>query len=128
MFFVSLMAFNCTAKGQPRLLYTYSILLAISFIITISFSIAGYVYRGDLSESFHNSLETALNKYGHSGILTNDVDRLQQLMGCCAINNYTDYYGTSWANGSLVVPGEWMPWLSSANFDKTRLVNSFVLS
>lgn len=106
VFVVSLMAFNCTAKGHPKMLYTYSSVLFTTFLIVFSFGIAGYVYRSDLSESFRKSLETALSNYDQTSILSKDVDRLQQLIGCCGVNNYTDYYAAAWAKNETVVPGK----------------------
>jgi tetraspanin-7 len=101
----SFLACNCTAKGQPRLLYIYAIILFVSFIIVLSGAIAGYVYRDNLHETFHHGLHDALDNYGQKNILDKDIDKLQQLLNCCGTNNYTDWYATSWAAGNETVPG-----------------------
>ena len=33
------------------------------------------------------------------------MDRFQQLMTCCGVNNYTDYFTTEFANSTQTVPG-----------------------
>ncbi|KAI1283108.1 Tetraspanin-7 [Halotydeus destructor] len=103
---VGFAACSCTANGQTGLLYWYSGFLFVTFIVIFSGAIGGYVYRSELDDTFRTGLTQAINSYGSSGsLLTKDIDRLQGYLGCCGIANYTDYFATSWANGTLVVPG-----------------------
>ena len=46
--------------------------------MVFSASITGYVYRDNLKESLHNSLNQTLLEYGTGGILDMDWDRVQQ--------------------------------------------------
>jgi len=97
MMIVGFFACSCTSKEKPTLLYALATFFFVIFIIVFSSSITGYVYRDNLKESLHNSLNKTILEYGNGGILDSDWDRVQEYMKCCGVGNYSDWFYTNWS-------------------------------
>jgi len=94
----------CTTREKPTLLFTLSIFFFVVFVLVFSASITGYVYRDNLKDSLHNSLNQTLLEYGTGGILDTDWDRIQQNLKCCGVDNFKDWIYTEWANENRTFP------------------------
>jgi len=104
MLCIGVFACCCTSKEKPTLLFTLSIFFFVVFILVFSASITGYVYRDNLKESLHNSLNQTLFEYGSGGILDKDWDRIQENLKCCGVNGFKDWITTEWANENRTFP------------------------
>ncbi|CAG2173726.1 unnamed protein product [Oppiella nova] len=104
MVMIGVFACCCTTNEKPTLLFTLSIFFFIVFVMVFSASITGYVYRDNLKESLHNSLNQTLLEYGTGGILDMDWDRVQQNLECCGVDSFKDWIYTEWANENRTFP------------------------
>jgi len=104
MLMIGLFACCCTSNEKPTLLFTLSIFFFVVFVLVFSASITGYVYRDNLKESLHNSLNHTILEYGSGGLLDSDWDRIQESLECCGVDGFNDWIGTEWANENRTFP------------------------
>jgi len=97
MLVIGFFACSCTTNERPKLLYTLAGFFFVVFILVFSSSIAGYVYRDNLKESLHNSLNETMQGYGSGSVMDNDWDRVQESLKCCGVDGYSDWIYTNWA-------------------------------
>jgi hypothetical protein len=95
----STLACCCTAKGKVPLLYMYSSILLIIFVVEISMLSCGYIFREELTSSFHTGLGNGLQEYGKNSAQTAAIDDIQSTLQCCGLTNYTDWKVTPWGRG-----------------------------
>ncbi|XP_054167479.1 tetraspanin-6-like [Oppia nitens] len=104
MIIVGTFACCCTAHEKPTLLLTLSIFFFVVFILVFSASISGYVYRDNLKEGLHKSLNQTILEYGSGTLLDTDWDRIQQNLQCCGVDGFRDWIYTEWANENRTFP------------------------
>jgi len=95
----STLACCCTAKGKVPLLYMYSSILLVIFMAEISLLSCGYIFREELTSSFHAGLGKGLQEYGKNSAQTAAIDDIQSTLQCCGLTNYTDWKITPWGRG-----------------------------
>lgn len=101
---VGFLACGCTVKGQPILLYLFSAFLLVVFFLEVGAAISGYVFRGKLIHGFSSGLNKSINSYGQKRMMDQNIDNMQEMLSCCGVNNYTDWFNTKWASGTEKVP------------------------
>lgn len=95
----------CTVKEQPILLYLFSGFLTLVFILQLGAGISGYAFRRRLQDGFRLGLNKTIYSYGKEKQNEQDLDMLQSYLGCCGIQNYTDWKHVPWAKmTNLTVP------------------------
>lgn len=95
----STLACCCTAKGKVPLLYMYSSILLVIFMVETSLLSCGYIFREELTSSFHTGLGKGLQEYGKNSAQTAAIDDIQSTLQCCGLTNYTDWQATPWGRG-----------------------------
>ncbi|KAI1897077.1 hypothetical protein AGOR_G00079400 [Albula goreensis] len=94
IFFISF--FGCCGawKENHCMVTTFAVLLSFIIIIEIGTAIAGYVFRGKLSNIVHTGLKEMVNSYKNSTVdFRKSMDKLQEDLKCCGANSSSD-----WAN------------------------------
>ncbi|XP_010888882.2 CD63 antigen [Esox lucius] len=95
VFFIAF--FGCCGawKESYCMVTMFSILLSLIIIIEIGAAIAGYVFRGKLTDIVHDSLNDMVNRYSNgSKEFQEAVDKLQTDLKCCGMNSSADWRGT----------------------------------
>lgn len=103
IFFVGLLAFWCTAKGHVTFLYIYSMTILLILVVEVLLAVTVMIRKQTYEDAFKTGIIRVMNHYPHKP-LTRQIDRLQKTLQCCGILSYKDWFGTPFANGSLLVP------------------------
>jgi len=104
MAFAGTLAYCCTAKGQPILLYLYSAFLLIMFIVVLTAGISGYAFRAPLRDGFKVGLKNAMDTYDSDAEKRLVLNTMQSTLKCCGRDDYSDWFNSKWANGTRSVP------------------------
>jgi tetraspanin-7 len=86
----------CTMRGHSCLLYVFSIILMLVFIVELATAISAFVYKAKLSEGFKGGLSAAMNNYASDKEKKDAVDGIQIGLKCCGSSNYLDWYSIDW--------------------------------
>lgn len=101
MLFTALLSFWCIPKGVSWLLNFYGAIIFILFVAVLVASSVFMVKRDDLEDTIKIGLASQMNEYTHEH---NSIDLVQSQFKCCGMNNYTDWFTTTWANNHTNVP------------------------
>ncbi|SPP81515.1 CD63 antigen [Drosophila guanche] len=105
-FIIVITFFGCwgALKENYCLVLSFSIMLAIIFILELSAGISGYVLRNDAASLIKTSLESSLKDYNsfNQNPTTALWDDVQRDFNCCGVTNYMDWK-TPFENGSLPI-------------------------
>jgi tetraspanin-7 len=92
----------CTIKGHSCLLYVFSLILMLVFIVELATAISAFVYKAKLSEGFQGGLSAAMDNYSHEKEKKDAVDGIQSTLKCCGSASYSDWYKINWTGEGLV--------------------------
>ncbi|XP_013782020.1 tetraspanin-6-like [Limulus polyphemus] len=102
---VSISACCCTVKSKPVLLYMLSTFLFFIFVVELGLAISAYMFRQKIQNQFKDNMKNMLKDYrGSKKGIDMDLDLLQSTIHCCGVDNYTDWFESSWAGGEKAVP------------------------
>lgn len=102
---VSISACCCTVKSQPVLLYVFSTFLFFIFVVELGLAISAYLFHQKIQNEFKDNMKNMLMSYkGSKTGIDADFDLLQLTIKCCGVQNYTDWFKSSWAGGEKAVP------------------------
>jgi tetraspanin-7 len=87
----------CTIRGHSCLLYVFSIILMLVFIVELATAISAFIYEKQLSQGFKSGLTEAMNQYRDDEEKKDAVDGIQSGLKCCGNSNYKDWYNISWS-------------------------------
>lgn len=87
----------CTIRGHSCLLYVFSIILMLVFIVESATAIAAFVYEKKLSDGFKSGLTEAMNQYKDNEEKMDAVDGIQSALKCCGSASYKDWYNIEWS-------------------------------
>ncbi|XP_017075330.2 CD63 antigen [Drosophila eugracilis] len=94
-FIILISFFGCwgALKENYCLVLSFSIMLAIIFILELAAGISGYVLRNDASTLIKTSLTDSLHEYNVVGknSTTKLWDDVQREFDCCGVTSYTDW-------------------------------------
>ncbi|KAH8249252.1 hypothetical protein KR032_007666 [Drosophila birchii] len=94
-FIIVISFFGCwgALKENYCLVLSFSIMLAIIFILELAAGISGYVLRSDASDLISKSLKTSMAEYKslEQNPTTRLWDDIQRDFDCCGVNSYTDW-------------------------------------
>ncbi|XP_068167650.1 leukocyte surface antigen CD53 [Antennarius striatus] len=92
---VSFLGFLGALKENRCLLLTFFLLLLVLLLVELTVACLLLVYEGEiaklLEEDLIKGLKNAKGKLGNSTELQSDWDVIQQKLGCCGVNNVTDW-------------------------------------
>lgn len=89
---IASLACCCTIKGQTKMLYVYSVFLAIIFIVELGAGISIFTYRTKLTEGFDNGITQAMQNYRNDSThLAQDFDLMQETLKCCGNHEPRDW-------------------------------------
>lgn len=92
IFLIGSFACCCTLKGHPVLLYIYSGILTIVFILELGCCVSIYIYRMKLMEGFDEGITNAMNNYHNKNShIASDFDYIQHTLHCCGNHNASDW-------------------------------------
>lgn len=104
LFLVGFLGCCGVCKGNRCMLQTYIILVSILLVLELVGAILAIVFKDSLTDDIADSMYSDLRN-DYQGV--NDTDSLsiswnsmQQSLKCCGTYNYTDYAGSSWAQGA----------------------------
>lgn len=90
--------FGCRGaiKEHYCMIFSFSVLLGLIFILELAGGISGYVLRNDAESLIKDKLRSTMLEYNQTNKL--DVaylwDEVQRDFHCCGLNNYTDWLDT----------------------------------
>ncbi|XP_016942048.2 CD63 antigen [Drosophila suzukii] len=94
-FIIVISFFGCwgALKENYCLVLSFSIMLAIIFILELAAGISGYVLRNDASKLIQTSLTASLKEYGgdNQNATTRLWDDVQREFDCCGVTSYSDW-------------------------------------
>ncbi|XP_043656082.1 CD63 antigen [Drosophila teissieri] len=94
-FIIVISFFGCwgALKENYCLVLSFSVMLAIIFILELAAGISGYVLRNDASDLIKNSLTYSLHEYNsdNQNATTKLWDDIQDEFECCGVTNYKDW-------------------------------------
>jgi len=79
-------------KEHGWALKLYMFVLIVLFVAEVVGAIAGYVLRGKLDKSLQNAFNNGIASYHTNKDIEDAVDMLQEQIGCCGANSFTDYF------------------------------------
>ncbi|XP_068617125.1 leukocyte surface antigen CD53 [Brachionichthys hirsutus] len=92
---VSFLGFLGALKENRCLLLTYFLLLFILLLVELTVACLLLVYEGEIAQLLEDNLmkglKDAKGKSGNSTELSSDWDVIQKQLGCCGVNNATDW-------------------------------------
>ncbi|XP_023337720.1 tetraspanin-6-like [Eurytemora carolleeae] len=86
-------------QTKPILLYSYSVLISLVYLVQLVSVILLYVFRRKFSESLAEGISTSMSAYGKIPDRTQAVDLLQSRVGCCGSYEPKDWTQTHWGKG-----------------------------
>lgn len=92
----------CTVKGHSCLLYLYSLILLLVFIVELSTAVSAFVYRAKLEDGFSSGLSTAMSDYHTDVEKRHAVDGIQAGLKCCGKDKYEDWFNVDWTGNGLM--------------------------
>ena len=97
---------TCALPICPLLLYILATVFFVIFGLIFATSITGYVYRDNLKQQLHRSLNESLQEYGNGSLIEKDWDRVQTHFECCGVDNFEDWMNSNWhlSNQNLSFP------------------------
>lgn len=105
-FIIIISFFGCwgALKENYCLVLSFSVMLAIIFILELAAGISGYVLRNDASDLIKTSLTYSLNEYNSDtqNATTKLWDDIQDEFECCGVTSYNDWI-TAFPNGDLPI-------------------------
>ncbi|KAH8283447.1 hypothetical protein KR018_002126 [Drosophila ironensis] len=105
-FIIVITFFGCwgALKENYCLVLSFSVMLAIIFILELSAGISGYVLRNDATKLIQTSLLDSITKYNSStqSPITALWDDVQRDFDCCGVNRFDDWNKT-FTNGDLPI-------------------------
>ncbi|XP_023236959.1 tetraspanin-6-like [Centruroides sculpturatus] len=101
---IGFLACFCTVKGHSTLLYLLSIFLIVVFFMEVGIAVAGYAFRNNIRSALKDGIKKAVDSYENDGNQDRNIDFVQKNIKCCGVENYEDWFFTTWANGSKKVP------------------------
>ncbi|KAJ9598191.1 hypothetical protein L9F63_011129 [Diploptera punctata] len=78
-------------KENHCMIISFSVVLAIIFIMELSGGIAGYVLRNDAADVLRRKLNETADHYVDKSDVTAMWDYLQTELQCCGVGNFTDW-------------------------------------
>lgn len=88
--------FGCfgALRESPCLLYTYASIVLLLFIAQVVVVIYGIVQQDEIKAFISDSMVDTFEKYGspNDPTLSATLDKTQNSLKCCGVNNYTDWY------------------------------------
>ncbi|CAF0883331.1 unnamed protein product [Adineta steineri] len=103
IFFIGLFAFWCTLKGHIALLYVYSSVVFLIFVAEILLAVTVLMKQKTYEETFKASLSGVMQQYPKEPMASH-VDRLQNVLSCCGVDSYTDWFSTPYGEPLRQVP------------------------
>jgi len=97
----------CGAVKENRcLLLTFSVLLAVIFILEIAAGITAYVMKDKLNDEIPKQMKKTIQNFNHTGYdgVTDTWKMVQHEMKCCGIDGPADWAKVSPYNGTKDVP------------------------
>jgi tetraspanin-7 len=91
----------CTIKGHGCLLYVFSLILMLVFIVELATAISAFVYKAKLSDGFKEGLSAAMTNYSTEHEKKVAVDGIQSMLKCCGSANYEDWYKIDWSGTGI---------------------------
>ncbi|XP_039478996.1 CD63 antigen [Drosophila santomea] len=105
-FIIVISFFGCwgALKENYCLVLSFSVMLAIIFILELAAGISGYVLRNDASNLIKNSLTYSLNQYNsdNQNATTKLWDDIQEEFDCCGVSTYKDW-SVAFPDGELPI-------------------------
>lgn len=83
----------CTIKGHGRLLYLFSAILMMVFVVELATAIAAFAYRSTIEEGFSRGLSKAIEEYDTDSEKREAIDGIQKRLKCCGNDSYMDWLG-----------------------------------
>jgi len=85
--------FGCCGahKESYCMTLTFSVLLAIVFIIEIGVAITVYVARSGIEDSLEKEMQKSIKKYGNETAVTKAWDEMQESLKCCGYDGPNDW-------------------------------------
>jgi CD63 antigen len=110
----------CGAIRESKcMLYTFSAIVGLIFLLELSGGIAAYVHRGDIQGSFSEGMNKTLCDPVHNA----SWNQMQQDLKCCGVNDYSNYWNSSKACSDLYKPPQ-LPASCCANNDPNCAADS----
>ncbi|XP_016973884.1 CD63 antigen [Drosophila rhopaloa] len=126
-FIILISFFGCwgALKENYCLVLSFSIMLAIIFILELAAGISGYVLRNDASKLIETSLTNSLKEYNtfNRNPTTRLWDDVQRDFHCCGVNGFADW-NTVYPNGSLPISCCSIPVGAAGTFNCTASTSS----
>ncbi|CAF0766340.1 unnamed protein product [Adineta ricciae] len=103
IFFIGLFAFWCTVKGHIALLYIYSTVVFLIFVAEVLLAVTVLMKQQTYEDTFKTSLSNVMQQYPNEPMASH-VDRLQNVLSCCGVDSYEDWFQTQYGEQLLRVP------------------------
>ncbi|KAG7266521.1 hypothetical protein CRUP_036537 [Coryphaenoides rupestris] len=90
--------FGCfaTCRGSPWMLKLYAMFLTLVFLAELVAGISGFIFRHEIKDILDKAFTHAVTNYNTTDSQHNTLDTIQQTVGCCGANKYTDWNGTAY--------------------------------
>lgn len=98
---IGLLSLWCTPKGVSWLLYLYGAIIFVLFVAIFSISVLFMVKRDAFETTLKTSIDNSIKNYPKE---KESIDLLQSTIKCCGLENYADWFTTTWANKKNSVP------------------------
>jgi len=86
--------FGCCGaiKENYCMLITFTLFIALVFILEVGTIVAGIVLKGKISKTVSKGLETSMSKYEKSTTVQSAWNFIQRQFSCCGAKNYTEWF------------------------------------
>lgn len=88
----------CTVKGHGSLLYLFSALLLVVFLVELGTAISTFVYKAHIEEGFSEGLSLAMEHYHDDMNKHYALDGIQIRFKCCGKYSYADWMNSNVTN------------------------------
>jgi CD63 antigen len=86
----------CGAIRESKcMLYTYSGLLCLIFVMEFAGGIAAFVYREDISKNTSNNLKSSMKNYFTDDSIKKQWDNMQKDLSCCGADKPQDWFNVT---------------------------------
>lgn len=102
IFFITF--FGCCGAWKENycMITTFAVLLSLIIFVEIGAAVTGYIFRGKIGDVLEDSLIDMISNYNTSSQeFRETVDKLQEDLHCCGINNSSDWRGYGADNASV---------------------------
>ncbi|KAL2077368.1 hypothetical protein ACEWY4_026872 [Coilia grayii] len=85
--------FGCfaTCRGSPWMLKLYAMFLTLVFLAELVAGISGFIFRHEIKGVLQGIYTNALESYNQTDSRSMAVDKIQEKLHCCGLQNFTDW-------------------------------------